>query len=439
MTETAARDGLPVGPSRIAVIGAGYVGVPTAAVLADAGHDVVVAERDADRRTALAAGRSPMMEEGLEELLARTLASGRLRFVATAAEAVAGARIVVLCVATPTGPDGRADLSDVDVAVGEIAAHLASGAVVVTKSTVPVGTTERVARLLARPDVHVASNPEFLREGHAVADARHPDRVVIGADDPAVADVVASLSRDSDAPQVITDPRTAELVKYAANAYLAMKLSFINSMAQLCDALGADVGVLARGIGLDPRIGPSFLTPGPGWGGSCLPKDVRALQSIAADAHVTVPLVDASRAVNDSQADYVAERCASLVTSGLDGAVVGVLGLTFKARTADRRDSPALAVVRALLARGARVRAFDPTVAPGCADADLAGIDLAGSADAAIEGARVVVVLTEWPEFARVAWGSHRPAAVLDTRGVVDVGAAAAARWRVAVLGRPGS
>jgi UDPglucose 6-dehydrogenase len=433
-------EGAAAEPQRVAVIGAGYVGTPTAVQLAHFGHLVTLAEVDDERRELLASGRSPLIEEGLEALLASTLASGRLRIVANAGEAVASARFVFLCVATPTGADGRADLAHVDAAVAQIRDALAPGAVVVTKSTVPVGTAERVERQLARSDVGVVSNPEFLREGSAVRDAFSPDRVVVGGADPAAARAVGDLFAPTGAPVVLTDARTAELVKYASNAFLATKLSFVNSVAQLCEALGADVTDLVEGVGRDPRIGSAFLRPGPGWGGSCLPKDVVALLSIAADAGVALPVLEATVHANALQQDHVVERAARLLGE-LRGARVAVWGLTFKAHTGDRRDSPALAIAARLRARGADVVAYDPTVSPGDAAADLAGLEVAPSAVAAARGAGLVVVLTEWPEFARPDYdalgaGGTRPV-LLDTRGVVDAAAARAAGFALAVLGRP--
>jgi UDPglucose 6-dehydrogenase len=440
MTETAASDGLPRVTYQIGVVGAGYVGMPTALILAERGHRVVVAERDGSRRDALARGHSPMMEESLEELLGQLQQSGHVRLVATAAEAATGADIVFLCVATPTGVDGHAEMGDVDVAVTEIRDHLKPSAIVVNKSTVPVGTADHVEALIGRSDIRVVSNPEFLREGRAVRDSRHPDRVVVGANDPSAATVVATLFGDGDTPRVLTDARTAELVKYSANAFLAMKLSFVNSMAQLCDALGADVTVLARGIGLDPRIGSAFLSPGPGWGGSCLPKDVAALRSIAEEAGVTLPLVSATIEVNANHVSFVVDQCATLVGRDLATASIGVLGLTFKANTGDRRDSPALAVVAELRRRGATVRAYDPTVPAGATDDDLAGLTTVGTDLEALASADLVIVLTEWPEFSHVLWGAtsakREDAVIVDTRGVVDVAAAHSAGWRVAQLGR---
>jgi UDPglucose 6-dehydrogenase len=440
MVTVAASAGTVANPQVIAVIGAGYVGTPTAVLLAHFGHHVTLAERDDERRTSLIKGVSPLMEEGLEELLVATQATGRLSIVADAASAVAGCHYVFLCVATPTGDDGRADVTAVDAVVHEIRQCLEAGAIVVNKSTVPVGTAERVSRMLERDDVHVVSNPEFLREGSALRDSLAPDRIVVGANDRVAAALVAELFSPTSAPVVVTDARTAELVKYAANAFLAAKLSFVNEMAQLCDALGADVADLVTGVGHDTRVGFSYFSPGPGWGGSCLPKDAAALLAMGQDAGVRLRITSSAVDANAAHIAYIVGRVRELCDGQLRGARVAVLGLTFKANTGDRRDSPAVAVVAALRDAGCVVAAYDPTVSTDDASDDLRGVQVAVSVVDAAKGARTVVVLTEWSEFARIdltAVGAVMAEKnLLDTRGVVDATTAQRAGFRLVTLGR---
>jgi UDPglucose 6-dehydrogenase len=317
-------------------------------------------------------------------------------------------------VPTPQGPDGSADLSFVEAAAREIAPKLQRGAVVVNKSTVPVGSTRLVEQAMGRNDVSVVSNPEFLREGSAVGDFLHPDRVVIGADDQAAASRVASLYLGVRAPIIITDAPSAETIKYASNAFLATKLSFVNAVAAVCEAVGADVNDVMLGIGYDSRIGHEFLRPGPGWGGSCFPKDTRAMMRIAEDAGYDFAFLRGVIAVNDEQFERVADKVVEAAGGSLDGVTVGALGLTFKANTDDLRESPALEIIRRLLQRGARVRAYDPAVRV----APVEGIHLADDAYSACENAAVAVVLTEWDEF---KWlDLDKLAAAMDDLNVVD-------------------
>ncbi len=409
--------------SKIAVVGAGYVGLTTAACFSHLGHDVVCADVDVARverlrRAATEEGVLPIVEEGLEQLVRDGLRHGRLRFVIGAAAAVAGAEFVYLCVPTPQRDDGSADLSYVESAAAEIGPLLDSESIVVNKSTVPVGSTRIVQRALRRPDVYVVSNPEFLREGSAVHDFLHPGRIVIGADDQAAAIRVASLYLGVAAPLVVTDPRSAEIIKYASNAFLATKVSFVNAVAAICESVGADVNDVVLGMGYDDRIGREFLRPGPGWGGSCLPKDTRALLRIADDAGYRFDLLKATIDVNEQQLDRMVDKLADAVGTPLDGVTVAVWGLTFKARTDDLRDSPALAIVQRLLDRGATVQAYDPTVQ------SLDGIDVRPDPYAACEGAAVLAVLTEWDElrwldFDKVASVMASPR-VVDTRNLLD-------------------
>ena len=406
--------------NRIAVIGAGYVGLTTAACFAHLGHDVVCADIDPDRVEALQRGELPIVEDGLEALVAEGLQSGRLRFVLGAAEAARHGDLTYLCVPTPQDADGAADLSYIETAARQIAPVLPSDAVVVNKSTVPVGSTKVVERVLGRPDVRVVSNPEFLREGSAVHDFLHPDRIVVGSDDQAAAAKVASLYLGIASPVVVTDPASAETIKYAANAFIATKLSFANAVAAVCEAVGADVGDVMLGLGYDARIGHQYLRPGPGWGGSCLPKDTSALVRIAADGGYDFELLKGVIAVNDQQQRRVVDKVELAAGGELDGAVVAVWGLTFKAGTDDLRSSPSLAICEQLAERGAKVRAYDPTVRRLATPA----IDLARDAGSACDGAVVLVVLTEWDEFRWVdlADAGRRMArrAVVDTRNVLD-------------------
>ena len=399
--------------STVAVIGAGYVGLPTAATLAHFGHRVVLAERDPQRLAALRSGVMPIVEEGLNELVAEGVDAGHLRFTASATEAVLGAEFVFLCVPTPQGDDGSADLSYVESAAKEVGPHLGHRAIVVNKSTVPVGSATLVEQVIGRPDIRVVSNPEFLREGSAVRDSLHPDRLVVGADDAEAAALVGNLFASTGAPLIVTDATTSETIKYASNAFLATKLSYINAVAGLCEEVGADVRDVMLGMGYDKRIGFEFLRPGPGWGGSCLPKDTRALLHIAESAGYDFSLLAGAIASNEQQLARVVAKVETACGGALEGVTVGVWGLTFKANTDDRRDSPSLQIAHRLAALGATVRAFDPTVAvqPGAggeaageADddavpADLVGLTLCADPFEAATGASALVVLTEWDEF----------------------------------------
>jgi UDPglucose 6-dehydrogenase len=414
--------------STIAVVGAGYVGIPTAVCFAKLGHHVVCADVDEDRVRLLRKGEAPILEEGLEGLLAEGLASGRLTFVVGASAAVHDAEFVFLCVPTPQGESGAADLSYVRDAAREIAPYLRPRTVVVNKSTMPVGSTDLVAHELrtagAPAEVHVASNPEFLRQGHAIADTLAPHRVVVGCDDTEVAVRVSELYRGVGAPILVTDPASAELVKYASNAFLAAKISFVNSIANLCEAVNADMREVVLGMGYDPRIGFEMLHPGPGYGGSCFPKDVSALLHIAESNGYDFEMLRSVVAVNDTQRDRVVAKIRAAAGGSVDGRTIGVWGLTFKANTDDVRDSPALHVVDALAAGGARLRAYDPA-AGADVTAAFAGVERVADAYEAAAGAEVLVLLTEWDEFKsvdfrRVRAAMHEPGAVVDARNSLD-------------------
>lgn len=408
--------------SRIAVIGTGYVGLTTGACFAHLGHQVICADIDADKIEALNRGEVPILEKGLDELVREGLKSGRLRFVVGAATAAAECEFAYLCVPTPQGPDGSADMSYIEAAAREIAPVLPPGAIVINKSTVPVGSTTYVERALARSDVFVVSNPEFLREGSAVNDFLNPERVVIGSNDQAAAIRVASLYIGVRAPLMVTDPASAETIKYASNAFLATKLSFINAVAAVCEAVGADVNDVVLGMGYDRRIGQEFLRPGPGWGGSCFPKDVRALIHIAEESGYDFGLLKGVVEVNEEQFDRIAEKIRRMAGGSLDGRTVTLWGLTFKANTDDRRESPALHIAQRLLDQGATLRAYDPTVKGQLPE--LPAITVVEDCYAACEGADVLAVLTEWDEFKwcdfdKVAEQMSTPR-VVDARNLLD-------------------
>jgi UDPglucose 6-dehydrogenase len=403
--------------TKIAVIGTGYVGLTTGACFAHMGHHVVCADIDAAKVESLSRGVIPIVELGLEALVREGIAEGRLSFVLGAAIAAADCEIAFLCVPTPQGDDGSADLSYIETAAAEIGPVLPYEAVVVNKSTVPVGSARVVERVMRRPDVKVVSNPEFLREGSAVQDFLKPDRVVVGCDDQAAALKVSALYDGISAPVIVTDPASAETIKYAANAFLATKLSFINAIAAICEGVGADVNDVVVGMGSDKRIGQDFLRPGPGWGGSCFPKDSRALLKIANDAGYHFDLLAGVITVNDEQFDRVADKIRLAAGGDLSKAVVAVWGLTFKARTDDLRDSPSLAIITRLLDAGATVQAYDPTVHGPKAGVPT-DIALADDAYAACNGAHVLAVLTEWDDF---RWLEiDKVAEVMAGRSIVD-------------------
>jgi UDPglucose 6-dehydrogenase len=414
--------------SEVAVVGAGYVGLTTAACLAHLGHDVTCADLDEQRVRALSKGDVPILEEGLPALVAEGLAAGRLRFVVGAAAAARSAEFVFLCVQTPQSESGAADLSAVETVTREIAPVLRPGTVVVNKSTMPVGSTLLVARELSQAgaanDVGVASNPEFLREGHAVRDFLQPSRVVIGCDDTAVAVRVSELYREVKAPILVTDPASAEMIKYASNAFLATKISFINAIANLCEAVNADVREVALGMGYDPRIGFEFLHPGPGYGGSCFPKDTAALRHTADEAGYDFSLLRGVVEVNRRQHERIIEKLMDAAGGSLRGVTIGAWGLTFKANTDDLRDSPALVVCARLLDEGAVVRAYDPAAGEE-AVAQLPGLEVVADPYEAVAGAGLLALLTEWDEFrwldfGRVAESMSAPRALVDARNLLD-------------------
>ncbi len=434
--------------ARVVVIGTGYVGLTTGACLASLGHSVVCADTDQAKIGRLTGGRIDILEPRLSELVTDGLEAGRLTCVGTAETAfghlLRRAEIVFLCVPTPMGAGGLADLGILESVVKQIRETLPPGCTVVTKSTVPVGTATRLAQLLRRDDVSVVSNPEFLREGTAVRDFLHPDRIVVGSACREAAEQVAALYASLNAPVVLTDTASAELVKYAANCFLAMKLSYANAIAELCDRAGADVADVAEGMGYDRRIGQEFLAPGPGWGGSCLPKDTSALLQLADSMDFEFRLVRAAIDTNIRQHKRVVDKIREVVTGTRLGSLsqvrLALLGLTFKAGTNDLRDSPALAVAALLREAGAELVAFDPAVDPADSRAGLP-FPVKDHAYHAACGADAVVVLTEWPEFRKLDWDRLatlvRTPAVVDTRNVLDVPAVVRAGFSWTGLGRP--
>ena len=389
---------------RIAMIGTGYVGLVSGACLSEFGHQVICVDKDAAKVASLRAGGIPIYEPGLDEVVAANVKAGRLSFETDIAAAVKGAGAVFIAVGTPSRRgDGHADLSYVFAAAEEIATALTDYAVVVTKSTVPVGTSRKVEAIIgkvrAAGTFDMASNPEFLREGSAIEDFRRPDRVVVGCDTERAREVMREVYRPlyiNETPMLFTSRETSELIKYAANAFLATKITFINEMASLCEKVGGDVQDVARGIGLDGRIGGKFLHAGPGFGGSCFPKDTLALVKTARDAGAPSQIVEAVVAVNDARKIEMAKKVEAAF-GGVKGKTVAVLGLTFKPNTDDMRDAPSLVIVPHLQAAGATIRAYDPEGRKEAAK--HLTLDFRDDAYAALDGADGVVILTEWNEF----------------------------------------
>ena len=402
--------------NKVAVVGTGYVGLTTGACFAHLGHQVTCADIDVSKVERLRRGEIPIYEPGLEALVAEGIASGRLTFTDDPVAAASEAGFVYLCVPTPQGDDGSADLSYLEAAARQIGPHLQAETIVVNKSTVPVGSANFVAQVIGRGDIQVVSNPEFLREGTAVHDFLNPDRVVIGADDQSAAIRIAGLYLGLPAPLMVTDPASAETIKYASNAFLAMKLSFVNAIANLCEVVGADVSDVVLGMGYDKRIGHDFLRPGPGWGGSCFPKDSRALRYMATEAGYEFGILDAVLEANEEQFGRVADKVVAMVGGDIAGVKVAAWGLAFKANTDDRRDSPSINVLRRLVVMGAEVTAFDPTVSGPIPE--LVELNIADDPITACQGADVLVVLTEWDDFKWVELDEVK--AVMSTPRIVD-------------------
>lgn len=433
---------------KITMIGTGYVGLVSGVCFSDFGHEVVCVDKVPAKIDMLQAGKVPIYEPGLDTLMHRNVAAGRLSFTLDLAEALEGADAVFIGVGTPTRRgDGHADLTYVYSAAKEIAENLKEYAVVVTKSTVPVGTNREVARILAetRPDLEfdVASNPEFLREGAAIEDFMHPDRVVVGVDSDRARAVMAEIYRPlslKDAPVVYTDLESAEMIKYAANAFLATKITFINEIADLCERVGADVQAVAKGMGMDGRIGPKFLNAGPGYGGSCFPKDTNALARTGRDYVAPQRIVEQVIEINEARKRQMIDKILDACDGSVNGKRIAVLGVTFKPNTDDMRDSPALTIVPALVGGGAEIHVVDPQGRHE-GEALLPGVTWQEDPYSAAAEAEAVVLLTEWNEFRgldldRLAGMMARPA-MIDLRNVYDRKTAEAAGLSYLSIGRP--
>ncbi|MBM3635832.1 MAG: UDP-glucose/GDP-mannose dehydrogenase family protein [Alphaproteobacteria bacterium] len=411
---------------RIAMIGAGYVGLVSGACFSDFGHEVICVDASRDRIEGLNRGEIPIYEPGLAELVAKNTREGRLSFTMDLPAAVSKADAVFIAVGTPSRRgDGHADLSYVYAATRQIAEAIHPDAIVVTKSTVPVGTGDEVERILRemRPEhsIEVVSNPEFLREGAAIGDFKRPDRIVIGTTDERARKVMTEIYRPlylNEPPLVFTDRRTSELIKYAANAFLAVKITYINEIADLCEAVGANVQDVSRGIGLDNRIGSKFLHPGPGYGGSCFPKDTQALVKTAQDEGVALRIVESVVAVNDQRKRGMAHRVISALGGDVRGKTIAVLGLTFKPNTDDMRDAPSLALITALQDAGAEIRAYDPQGMEAAASM-TSNVFFADNAYTCVDNADALVIVTEWDAFR--ALDLERVRASLKTPVLIDL------------------
>jgi UDPglucose 6-dehydrogenase len=427
---------------RVGVVGAGYVGLTTAVCLAETEHDTVCVDVDHDKIGRLSRAVTLLDEPGLPVLLVRGLRSGDLRFSTDYAD-LADRDVVFVCVPTPSADDGSTDLSAVDAAVGELATVLRPGAVIALKSTVPVGTTRRIAQRLHGTGISAVSNPEFLREGHAIYDFRHPDRIIVGADDDHAAGVIAETCGGGGSYTLRMSPESAEMAKYASNAFLAVKISYANSLARLCARVGANIDDVTRCMGADVRIGGQFLQPGPGWGGSCLPKDTASLLHTGRGNGVELAEVAAARETNAAQPGRIIETLTRAMGVPLAAARVTALGLTFKAGTNDIRDSPALTICAELAGTGAQITGYDPRLAS--IDPDplrRSAIVAADDPYLAAKDADAIVVLTEWPEFRDLDWpqiaDQARRAVVLDTRNLLDAGVIADAGLTYIGNGVPG-
>jgi UDPglucose 6-dehydrogenase len=416
----------------IAVVGTGYVGLVTGACFAEFGNHVICVDKDKPKIDRLLQGEIPIYEPGLEPLVERNVKAGRLNFTTDLASAVQDSLVVFIAVGTPQGSEGRADLSFVKEVARSIAANLNAYKVVVTKSTVPAGTGKMVRETIEehKSEDHlfsVASNPEFLREGSAIEDFMRPNRVVLGTEDEQAAAILQNLYRPLfliETPILVTSVVTAELIKYASNAFLATKISFINEMADLCEKVDADVHAVAKGMGLDRRIGSKFLHPGPGYGGSCFPKDTRAILELARDQDTDLKIVSAVIAVNDERADKMVDKIRGQVGGSLEGKVLAILGLTFKPNTDDLRESPAIAVMERLLSEGAKVRVFDPVGMDLARKTERTGVAYAEDEYEACTGADALVLATEWNQFRSLdlnrIGGALRSRVLIDLRNIYE-------------------
>jgi len=431
----------------ICVVGSGYVGLVTGACLADFGMSVVGADKDASKVETLNQGQIPIYEPGLGSLVRKNMKEGRLSFTTDLGPAIRGAQVVFIAVGTPSKEDGSADLRFVRQVAASIGEHLNDYKVVVTKSTVPIGTgkiVESIIREAAGPDSQfaVVSNPEFLREGSAIEDFMHPDRVVVGTRDPKAAEVMMDLYsplRVADVPFVVTDVESAELIKYASNGFLATKISFINEVATLCESLGANVEVVAKGMGLDSRVGPQFLHPGPGFGGSCFPKDTRAVAQIARDNGLSFRIIDAVLEANSATTARMVDKIRQAFGT-LEGKTAAILGLSFKPNTDDIRESPALIIIEALLKEGMRIKAYAPAAMEATRE-ELPQLEYCDSAYAAAEGAHGVVILTEWNQFRALELDRLKELLldplIVDTRNIYEPAKVVDAGFFYVSVGRP--
>lgn len=405
----------------VAVIGTGYVGLSTVVGLSELGHSVVGIDINENTVNSLNSGIAPIAEIGMNDGLAKGLKEGRLSFTTAIHEAVSKADIVFLCLPTPQGDDGSADLSFIQSVSQQIGSYLQANTVVVNKSTVPVGSSVKVAEWLGRDDVSVVSNPEFLRQGTALHDFLHPTRVVIGGDNESAVRRIASLYADIDAPLLTMNAASAEALKYAANSFLATKLTFVNAIADICELVGADIFDVVKGLGLDPRIGNQFLNPGPGWGGSCFPKDTRALVKIAENNGYDFALLRGVIQTNDEQYERIAMKVVDVCGGSVDGKTIAAWGLTFKANTDDLRDSPAIAILSTLHGMGAHIRAYDSAARTV---EQHPWIERCSSALDACDKADALAVLTEWPEFSEINPDQVRSRlkhpAVVDGRNILN-------------------
>lgn len=430
---------------RIAVIGAGYVGLVTGTCFAELGESVVCLDNNESKIEGLRGGRAPFYEPQLEEMIARNQRAGRLAFSSDLQSGIRGAEVIFIAVDTPVSPDGTSDLSAVRTVAATIGRALSGPAVIVSKSTVPVETADLIASIVAENSsevhpVHVVSNPEFLREGSAIADFMRPDRIVIGTNSSEAEASMRDLYRSFDAPILVTDVRTSEMIKLAANAFLATKISFMNEIANICDLVGVDVKDVGRGMGFDHRIGTEFMNPGMGFGGSCLPKDLRALDEIAATRHYEAPLLRAVERVNRRQIDATFVKVVAALDGEVRGKTVGVLGLAFKPDTDDIRGSPALALIERLFAAGATVRAHDPAALAAVRAHFGERIVYCTGLYEALAGSDAIVLATEWNEYKSIDFARARKlmrgATVIDGRNALDPDAVAAAGLGYIGIGR---
>lgn len=426
---------------KVAVMGTGYVGLVTGACLADLGHAVVCVDAVPEKVQRLRSGEVPIYEPGLEEIVRRNASAGRLSFTSDPYEAVPGAEVVFIAVGTPSAPDGSVDMSAVDAVAEAIGRSLTGYAVIANKSTVPIGTSERVAGIIRQVSAHtfdVVSNPEFLREGHAVYDFLHPSRVVIGSSTSSATDAMVHLYAYLDCPKVVMDPRSAEMCKYASNAFLAVKISFANEIAHLCESVGADVEKVTKAMGLDGRIGKEFLKAGLGWGGSCFPKDVLAIKKLGDAMGHPMPLVTASMEMNRRARTRVADRIAEKLGNALEGKKVAVLGIAFKNNTDDTRESPAIDLIRSLETSGATVVAHDPVAR--LEERHGTRAEQVDDIFEAAQDADAVAIATEWEAFRAIDLPKlkavMRGDVLADARNLLDRSVAEAVGFRVIQVGR---